>query len=186
MPHAKGTVYLGMKSYIEKTFGNEGLARVLAALSPEDRDALRAVVPVGNYDIAPALHFQQAADRLLGKDDNSLCFEMGRFAAGWHLNSFHKLFLRFTNPHWLVDKGGDLWRHYHDSGRWTMEPKEPGRIRAHRHDFAVVDAGFCMNLQGWLTGAVELTGARDIKVIEPTCTARGGAECEIVITFVDK
>jgi hypothetical protein len=129
------------------------------------------------------LRYHHALDRVHGLGDLGLCFEAGRFSAGWSLNTVLKVFLRFKSPLWLVDKGTRIWTRYHDTGRWKVTTPGPNQILGELYDFAVRDTAFCARLRGWLHGAVEMTGGINVSVTESRCAARGHSHCAFLMSW---
>jgi hypothetical protein len=179
----KGTVFHSTRLYTEKAFGPDAVEKVLAALSPEDRTALESVQVIGWCPVEPVLRYQRELDRTFGKGDFSVCFEAGKFSAGWSMNTFLKVFLRFTSPEWLIDKTTRVWDRYHDTGRWEVKELPPNRLMGELHDFAVKDPAFCARLRGWLHGAVEMTGGKNPLVTETRCVCRGDAHCAFSVSW---
>jgi hypothetical protein len=175
--HFKGTVFESTRIYTEREFGKNGVERVLSSLPGDDRSLLAHVQAIAWYPVEPVLRYHHALDRLHGLGDLSLCFEAGRFSAGWSLNTVLKVFLRFRSPIWLVDKGTRIWTRYHDTGRWRISTPGPNQIIGELHDFAVRDDAFCARLRGWLHGAVEMTGGINVAVTETRCSGRGQGHC---------
>ena len=183
MAKFKGSVYVSTRMFTESRFGPEGVERVLAGLTGADRDVLSQITTVGWYPVEPVLAYHHALDATFGKGDLALCVEVGKFSAGWAVNTILKFLLRLRTPHWLFEKAGSVWTHYHDTGRWEIDPPGDKRITGRLHDFAVHDAAFCARLRGWVTGAVELTGGRNAQVTETRCTERGNPHHEYTGTW---
>ena len=183
MAQFKGTVFESTRSFTERTFGKQGVERVLERLSPADRHQLSHVHAIGWCPVEPVLEYHHALDRVHGVGDLSLCFEAGRFSAGWSLNRVLKAFLRFRSPIWLVEKSTSVWSRYHDSGRWVVATPAPNRIIGELHDFAVRDDAFCARLRGWLHGAVEMTGGVHTRITELRCAGRGEGQCTFELAW---
>ena len=139
MAQFKGTVFVSTRMFTEERFGPEAVLKVLATLPAKDRESLEQTTTVGWYPVGPVLAFHHALDELYGRGDLSLCVDVGRFSAGWAVNTILKFLLRFRSPHWIVEKSGSLWSHYHDSGRWEFDPPEDKKLCGRLHDFAVND-----------------------------------------------
>jgi hypothetical protein len=179
---ANGTVFKSMYMFAARNFGEEAVQRCLYALPPRDRELLTGASAVGWYPVAAVFRFLRAVDSNCGSGDLKLCHDVGRFAADWQLNSFHKIFLRFKSPAWLFDKGTRLFNQYYDGGRFEIAAPQPGRISGRLHDF-IADEAFCARERGWIERAIELTGGRGASVTEPRCRNKGDSFCEYVATF---
>lgn len=169
--------------FTEQRFGAEAVERVLGALSAADRQILEGAALVGWYPVEPVMAYHHKLDQLYGHGDLDLCVEVGKFSAEWALNTVLKFFVRFRTPHWLMERSASLWGRYHDSGRWEIlnDPNVP--LLARLHGFEVRDPAFCARFRGWLIRAVELTGAKEPRVVEPACSCRGQAYCEYQVRW---
>jgi hypothetical protein len=175
---SKGAIYTAARMFTEKRFGKEAVGECLSKLDPADREILRGVIPMGWYPLEPTVRFGECVDRIYGTGDLALVREIGRFSAEWQVNAFHKLILRFKPGEWLIQRGFNLWKQYHDTGRWEIEHPEPNHVVGRLQGFSVAMVGWCTRFQGWLTRAAELTGARDVVIEHPRCRARGDDLCE--------
>lgn len=164
MAKFKGTVYLSTREFLLHRFDTQGLDLALNALPPDTREKLDAITPLGWYDVRPVLQLHHAMEEVFDEPPGVVCYEAGRFSAAWSMNSILKVFVRFTTPHWLMEKAGSVWSRYHDSGRWEFKPPQPQRMTGSLHDYAVEDPLFFHRLRGWLAGAVELTGGKGAQV----------------------
>jgi hypothetical protein len=183
MALSKGSIYASVRLFVEKKYGAEELARCLAELPAEDRQLLESSLPVGWYPLEPVLELHRILDRRQGRGDLSLCREMGEFSSQWQMTVFHRLYLRFKTPHWLIQKAGTMWSNYHDTGHWEVEEVGPNEVIARLHDFGVVDEAFCARFHGWLLGIGALTGVSEAKIDEKHCRCRGAAYCEFVCSW---
>ena len=95
----------------------------------------------------PVLKLPSRARSSAGIGDLSLCFEAGRFSAGWSLNRVLKVFLRLRSPVWLArirPVSGPLSRHWaidrEDRGAEPC-PRRAPRLRRPRRRFLASGAG---------------------------------------------
>jgi hypothetical protein len=169
-----GGSVLCLRTFLERTYGEQAFERVLADLPPPEANELRGIVlPVNWY---PAQAFVGAlfkAHDVFGEDD---VFERyGAFAAEFEINAFQKILLRYTTPMYLIDRASRLWHRFHDTGEWRVEAGK-NRIRGTLRGFAVVDSRYCRVIVAWLRRAGEMTGARG-DVLHPECRSRGAPAC---------
>jgi hypothetical protein len=183
MALSKGSIYASVRLFVEQKYGTGVLEECLAEMPPEDRALLESIVPVGWYPLEPVLELHRVIDRKLGKGDLALCREMGTFSSQWQMTVFHRLYLRFKTPHWLIQKAGTMWSNYHDTGYWEVEETGPNAVVARLNGFAVADEAFCARFHGWLLGIGSLTGVTKADITEPHCRARGGRYCEYVCAW---
>lgn len=183
MASFKGSVFASSVAFTQQTYGTETVQQVLSDLSREERETLQSSTAVGWIPVEPVLAFVRGVEAMHGGPDHELCERMGHFSAGWSINSVIRVFARLQSPGWLIDKGTSVWSRYHDTGRWEFQPREQGHMSGRLLNYAVVDAGFCARLRGWLVGAAELTGGVNAKVSESRCTSRGHDHCAFTISW---
>jgi len=179
----KGVGATNCRSFVVKRFGEEGWAKVLAELSVDDQDDLRAIIPVGWYPLALYARLLRAIDAVCGGGrDMQVLYELGRFSAEHDLTTIHRMFLRFANPAYIIEKTGELWRRFHDTGTWEVT-REPGGVTAVLTGWGYVDEALCVQLTGYTTRALELAGAKNVVMDHARCRARGDKECRFRGTF---
>ncbi|MCP4499691.1 MAG: hypothetical protein GY822_06975 [Deltaproteobacteria bacterium] len=120
----------------------------------------------------------QAIDQVMGEGDHRLLFEVGTFMAQRDVPRAFRPLLRLGNPGWIVTVGTRMWRTYHSEGWWEVE-RSRHAIIATLHDHHENHGAFCATFGGWVSGAVELSGGKDVMFDHPICRARGGPHCVI-------
>lgn len=173
----KGVAFLGVKGYVLATFGEAGWQRVLDALDPADAETVRGALAVGWYDLHLYARFIRAIDAALGKGDLSQIRPMARFAAENDLKIYHRLFFRLLNPAAAVEKSGEYWRRYHDTGSWEMQRVSPTEAVGTLSGWGIADDAMCLELCAFMARLLELVGARNVKLDHPRCRARGADAC---------
>jgi hypothetical protein len=184
--HIKGLVLKARADYIQKRFGEDGWARLLAELSPESRAALADGILISSwYPVAISIEMVCVADRMFAKGDLALAREMGRHAAQVSLQGVHQSFARENDPNFVLRMAPLLWSQFYDSGQ--MEAMATGRESAVSRvlDFAEPHAVICLGLVGWIESAIEIWGGVDVKVVETKCRVHGAAHCEIASSWTD-
>jgi hypothetical protein len=179
LPKAKGTNLLHMRSFVEKSFGPEGWERVLAALSPEDRAVASSVLASGWYDLGTQHRLLRCIDAVHGSGDLSLAPEVGRYEADQDLSTVHRLFIRFTSPAYVLEKSGEYWRRFYDTGRWRVKRGNCEATGA-LYDFGLVDEAFCSYLAAYTYRMFNLAGARSGTIAHTECRVRGAEACVFV------
>ena len=174
----KGSLFLAADAFVRKRFGAAAVDRCLAGFSAEEQLVWKSAVAVGRYPMALMTRFLRAADAALGKNDLALCHDAGRFAAEYQLTLFHKFALRFTTPHWLMDRGVRIYDVNVGSGRWQVEKVSERELIARLDGFAEPDPALCRRWSGWIQRAAEMTGAKQCTVPETRCRLRGDPLCE--------
>ncbi len=179
MPRSKGTNFNNLKSWIETRHGEDAWARVLAAMPGGDPVRLQAIVAVGWYELELQNRLLHAAVDTIGGGDPQVLADYGRFDAERDLTGPQRLFLRFGNPAYVLEKAGDYWRRFYDPGEWKVL-REPDGATGTLAGFDAGDEIFCIPLTSYIGRMFELVGARDVRMQHTKCHARGDGSCVFV------
>jgi hypothetical protein len=172
----KGVGFVNVKSFATERFGANAWDAVLERLAPEDREELSSIVSVGWYSLPLYARLIHALDDVHGYGDLSLVVQLGRYEAERDLTTIHRIFLRFTNPAFIVEKTGEFWKRFHDTGEWKVE-REPNGVAGTLEGWGCVDHALCRELVGYLSRVLELVGAKNVVFEHPRCRARGDGQC---------
>ena len=172
----KGVGFVNVKSFVTERFGAQAWDAVLERLAPEDRDELSLVVSVGWYSLALYARLIRALDEVHGYGDLSLVVQLGRYEAEHDLATWHRIFLRFANPAFMVEKTGEYWKRFHDTGEWKIA-REPNGVAGVLEGWGCVDHALCRELVGYMSRLLELVGTKNVIFEHPTCRARNDAQC---------
>jgi hypothetical protein len=175
-PSKKGLSFVAARDYVLQKKGREAWASVLTALPREDADAVNAVVGVGWYPLALYARLLRAVDQQLGAGDLRAIPPIGRFEAERDLPTIHRLLLKMVNPSYVVDKMAELWPRYHSTGELRIERRGDRAVDATLADWAS-DEALCLGFQSYCQRALELAGARDVRIAHSSCRARGADLC---------
>lgn len=173
----KGVGFANVRAFVVDRYGEDGWGATLSRLSPEDRLALHTQLAVGWYPLELYARLIRAVDATHGGGDLSLLVPLGRFEADRDLGTIQRMFLRLANPAYVVEKVGEYWRRFHDSGRWEVVRQSECQVHASLCDWGCVDYALCRELIGYIGRVLELAGAQTVIVEHPRCRGRGDAEC---------
>lgn len=173
---SKGTILLHARSFVVGRFGETGWRAVLDRLPADDRQAFSAILPITWYPHEADARLLRAIDDVLGDGDKKLLVELGRFEAEQDLRRIHRMFLRFANPAYVLEKAAHYWSRFHNTGRWTVERKE-NSASGTLFDWNPPDELNCIYLGGYIVRMFELVGARQVLVRHSQCRCRGDRGC---------
>jgi hypothetical protein len=174
VPSTSSKSFLSLRDYVERTYGAGSFERVRARLTELGMPIDRVITPMGWYPTTTYAAALDAGRDLFGPEN--FAEQFGYAAAEYELNFFLRFLLRFTSPVWILQRGADVWRRYHDTGEWEIVGF-PHRIRGALRGFGIAHDGYCRSLVGWLRRACELTGAREVTVRHLECRTRGAEAC---------
>jgi predicted hydrocarbon binding protein len=172
----KGIGFSNVRAFTIGRFGDPGWAAVVETLPKEDREELLSVIPVGWYSLALYARLIRALDKVHGRGDLALMKDLGRYEAEQDLTTIHRVFLRFANPAFIVEKTGEYWKRFHDTGTWNVTRDDHG-VSAVLDGWGVVDSALCRELSSYITRVLELVGAKNVVVEHPKCRGRADPQC---------
>jgi hypothetical protein len=174
----KGFTLKSLLAFVDHRWGDEGRSRLSLGLEPELQALThQAILPGSWYPFTSLVALSVATDRVFGRGDLQLCWEIGRFTSELELNTVHKIFLRVTSfPMWLKTSG-IMWGRYYSAGKFELESHEKGKASALLRDFNPVSEAFCTQFSGWMERTMELSGLSRPQVFHPSCVLDGALAC---------
>jgi hypothetical protein len=175
--YTKGIGFVNVREFTQARFGSSAWPAVLDKVTPHDRAEIVNVLTVGWYPLSLYTRLIHALEEVHGYGDMSLVVQLGRYEAERDLTTIHRVFLRFANPACTLEKMGDYWRRFHDSGQWTVTRESEHLVTGYLDEWGHVDHALCRELVGYMGRMIELAGAKNAIVEHPFCRARGDARC---------
>jgi len=185
MSNVKGAAVTARLRYVRERHGEAGLARLLAEVPADVRAVLEAHVLAQAWVPFDAfLALCVAADRLFGRGDLALCYDLGRYAAEVDLPTVYRIFYRLGSVQYIFRKAAQLWNLHYDSGKLAAMDEGSGKARLEIVGFDHPHRVHCLSVLGWAARSVELSGGEMLRAEEERCRVRDGAEtCEIVLRW---
>jgi hypothetical protein len=180
----KGSAVTSRVRYVRERFGEAAYRRLRDALVSEHKELLdgrvlpHAWVP---YHLFIAVNIE--ADRIFGKGDLALCFEMAKYGAEVNLPTLYRIFYRLNTPQFIFKKAARLWEVHYSSGRLVPTDETETSIRMRIEDFDEPHPAHCLSVLGWAVRSVELSGATVTGYAEERCRTRGDDACEMRISW---
>jgi hypothetical protein len=182
MARTIGSNLVNTRRFVIERFGLSGWAKMLAQVSPQDREALAHVTDDGWFDEGLFLRQLGGVARGLGGGELKLLDELGRHNAERDISGPQRLFFRLANPAWVLEKSAEYWRKFHDTGIWEIQRQSHGAIGT-LSNFEVVDEAFCATVNAYIGRLFELVGAKGAVSEHPQCRARKGEHCVFVVRW---
>jgi len=176
---SKGFTIKGALIFVEKKYGPEGRAKVIAALDPPSRALVSSAILSADwvpFETQVALY--EATDRVFGAGDFALCEQIGRFTSEHEMSTINMIFLKLGKlEHWFR-VASMMWGRYYSEGKLEVGGFEKGRGTVRIRDFDPISRAFCRDFSGWLARTIELSGYRGVTVEHPQCILAGASACE--------
>ncbi len=179
----KGMLLVNLRGFVE---AHEGAARwrsLVDGLQPADREVIDGMVLTGGW-YPVGVWNRVVASYLFGHPDpGKHMTALARHIADKDLNTLFKVILRMGSPAFVLGRTDSLWQRYFDVGKMTH------REVAERNWHLTLAAPTAENegpsewtcgpgVSGWLTQALELTGAKTGRVAHTRCRFHGAIACE--------
>jgi hypothetical protein len=173
----KGVSFVNARSFVTERHGASGWAAVIARLRESDRIEVESAVLVGWYSLPLYARLLRAIDETHGCGDCALLVQLGRFEAERDISTIHRIFLRMPNAGFAVERMGEYWRRFHDTGTWKIERATPAQVDVVLEGWGHVDRGLCRELGGYAGRVLELVGAKNVMMEHTFCRAHGDPMC---------
>jgi len=168
-------------SFLSEKFGPDAPKKVIEQLSPEDRILLSKPILASSWlpeKTYSDLLFQ--ADKIFGKGDYSLCFDIGIYSARFNVPKLYQVFIRMGNPGVLLSSTATFWRQMHNGGNLIIAEKTSNSATVYLKDFydrtRMGNPAFCYAMRGFITEIFKMTG-NDGHMEEVQCAALGAPYC---------
>ncbi|MFK8004376.1 MAG: hypothetical protein AB8H86_32720 [Polyangiales bacterium] len=162
MGRAKGSNMHHMRTWVVANHGRPAWTSLLESMSTEDRLELLGLVPVGWYELALQHRLLRSIDDFFGTGDGSLIDVIGVFEANQDLKRIHRLFLSLANPAYVLEKSGDYWSRFYDTGEWTVVRLSPNSARGRLTGVEPFTDEFCRYLSAYIGQMWVLVGAKHL------------------------
>lgn len=147
--------------------GREAEIRYLNSLSPEDGQCFQKLLPSNKLPIEQLSKYCELAVPVLFPDkslDQGLR-QLGYQNAKNDMKGIYRVLLKIASVETVIKNAAVIWKTYHDEGQAFVR-----RLKANQYDFIVekypeITKCFRNITDGYITGLLELTGAKNIKVI---------------------
>jgi uncharacterized protein (TIGR02265 family) len=183
MQQVKGSVLKSRLAFVEEHFGADGVQRVLSSLSPEEQKRLQTIIAVQWFPFDLGRRLDDAIFRVLGEGRPAFFERLGVASADKNLGSVHKAFLAPGDPHGFLAKAPQIYKLYYEQGRREYQRTGDKEAILTTHEAETYSVPDCLTVIGWHKRALELCGARDVRMVEEECRARGGKVCRYRISW---
>ncbi len=185
MIQVKGSVLISRIALIRDLGGEDGLARVVARLPEEDAERLRRLLATGWYSFELSTRLDRAIVDELGQGRSDFFEQIGMASAEKNLSGVHKSLMVPGDPHGFLRHTPFTYRAYYNQGRREYEKVGPCEAVLTTYDAETFSEGDCATVVGWHRRALEMCGARGVRVVEEECRARGGGVCRYRLSWND-
>lgn len=165
--------------------GDEEFQRVLAQVQPETRKLMEdGPLETVWYPFELYLDLSVTIDRVLGEGDLQLVTEMGSFSCEHNLTGIYRMFFRFGNLNFLLDRAAKAWHSQYDFGTMTLtrDPENKQRVTLELADVPRPHRAIHLAVKGWAIKAAELSGS-EILTLDEEFSAEPGAPMRWIFEY---
>jgi hypothetical protein len=177
MSQVKGSNFVSLRAF---TNARGATQRLRETLEPEVLATFDQALAIGWYPATTFVAALHALGPAVGEPGAEAMAAYGSFAAEHDLTTLHRVFFRFANPAYVLEKSTQYWSRFHDRGEWRITRETRHGARAELVRCGIVDALFCDVLGAYITRMFALVGAKDPRWTHPECRARGAESCVFV------
>jgi uncharacterized protein (TIGR02265 family) len=175
----KGGAVQSRLEFVRDHKGEDGVERVLARLSTEDRNACNQILTGAwiPFDLNERLDSAIADEMEMGE---AVFLLMGEKSAAHNLSKSHKAFITDKDPHGLLKRAPLIYQAYYDTGTRSYEMLGEKKARLVTRDSRTFTRHDCLTVVGWHRKAIEMCGGNHVRVTESKCRTSGAEVCEYV------
>jgi uncharacterized protein (TIGR02265 family) len=179
----KGAVLKARLGLIEQIAPGKGLTAVLGRLGADEAATLRTLLATKWYPFRLGERLDAAIVDELGGGRPQFFERIGAASAEQNLGGVHKQFLVEGDPHAFLSRAPMIYAFYYDQGRREYERTGATEAVLTTRDAEAFSVPDCATVVGWHRRALEMLGAKNPRVVEEECRARGGEVCRYRIRW---
>ena len=174
----KGSPVRSLQKFIDAELSAEQREAVFAALPPEMAQRLRApVLATETLPIGALNRMAEEAARVKGEPAEEFARRAGREAANDAIKGIYRFFALVMTPASLLGKASTMWSAINSRGTLRVEDQTSGSATVKLLDYPS-EAVHCARVTGWIERMGELTGAKNVRIDQTKCYAKGAPHCE--------
>lgn len=136
-----------------------------ARLSEDERLCLDDTLATHWVPVEHASRLFEVLAEVSHADHETPLREVGRQLARHDLSGVYRLLIRVATVRFLLTQHTRLWSVYHRTGEASLVEHEPGHVTIRIAGHPTLPSPFRVAMAGWLIGAMELCGAKDIQAL---------------------
>ena len=180
----KGNIIKARQAFVVERFGEQAWTDVLASLPAGDQQTFGGMIlNIGWFDFAQATRLDEAIVTVLGGGNTALFEDMGRTSARENLTGVHRNLVTPGDPQAFMKKAQVIYRFYYDVGNRTYTETGPNQGTLTTHEAETFSVADCATVIGWYKEALAMCGAKDVRIEEVQCRARGDRVCEYTVRW---
>lgn len=174
----KGSPVRSLQKFIEAELTPEQRETLFRNLPPEYATRFRSpILATETVPVHMLNRFTEEAAKAAAQPLEQFAKRAGRAGAEDAVKGIYRFFAMVMTPAALLGKASQMWSGLYNRGEMHVEDQKERSARIRITNFPSEVPG-CARVSGWLERMTELTGAKNVRVEQTQCFARGGQCCE--------
>ena len=180
----KGSYIVYTLKYLAANYPENVVDAILEGVSSKARQTIKMTLVGTQCPITTLGELLDAIQMVLGKDNPSINYVIGKETFKMTFSSVYKLFLRFGNPHYVLEKSATLWSSFCSAGKLSCAERTPKRAILRLTDFPYKHEQYCaQRLRGGFEAILELCGCQIEISNHSKCRSKNADCCEWIFTW---
>jgi hypothetical protein len=165
----KGTAVKSIRDFVLRNYPDQ-LDEWFNSLSKASQEVFNNALTNGWYPLQEGVvePTEKIGKLFFNGDTKKGAFECGRYSANIALNGIYKLYVKFSSPAHVVDRGSRILPAYYKPSVITQLVREKNFVKFKMDECEGIDEVIEYRIAGWMYQALEISGCdtKEIKVSE--------------------
>lgn len=171
----KGTAVKSIKDFVFTNYKDQ-YAQWFNALSLQAQEIVNNSITNLWYPLQTAVvePTQKIGELFFNGDTKKAAFECGKYSAEVALNGIYKIYVKFSSPAHVVDRGSRILPAYYNPSKIIQIQREKNLVCYEMTECEGIDEVVEYRIAGWMYKALEISGCKtmDVQIIESIKTHR--------------
>jgi hypothetical protein len=181
----KGSSVSSVPEFVRDKYGDR-FDEWVDSLSEESKKIMKEpIIPaISWYPIKPGLvEPTQKICELFFNNDEMGAWEAGRFSAEKGLTGVYKMFVKLGSPKSIVRRAATIFSSYYKPSKMEIAEEGEKNVVLHVKEFPELERLVELRICGWIEKALEVSGAKAVKVELTKSLTQKDPVTEMVITW---
>lgn len=165
----KGTAVKSISEFVQSNFGDQYI-NWFNSLTPESQEIIRDAITNKWYPIQEGVvePTEKIGKLFYNGDTRKAAFECGKYSAQVALNGIYKIYVRFSSPGHVVDRGSRILPAYYDPSEIVQIERNKQSVKYELKASNGIDQVVEYRIAGWMYKALEVSGCKtyDVQITE--------------------
>jgi uncharacterized protein (TIGR02265 family) len=179
----KGSPVRSLQKFIEAELTPEQREAVFASLPQEYAGRMRGpVLATETIPISVLNRMAEASAKAKNEPVEEFARRAGREAANDAVKGIYRFFAMTMTPASLLTKASTMWSTLNNRGTMKVEDRTDRSATLALVDYPS-ESVHCARVTGWIERMAELTGAKNVRVEQTQCYAKGAPHCQWTLSW---